>query len=64
MIWYSTMYVNKEFVKETGIVEIKEEDGATYRIYAIVRGVTHVIGESDDAKDAQSWLDKWPIEEK
>ena len=60
MIWYSTMYANKDFIEKTGVIERKGDDFVTYQAYAIIRGVTHIIGESDDGKDAQEWLDKWP----
>jgi hypothetical protein len=58
MIWNSTNYFNQDFVTETGISEKEYGDRTTYQVYAVILGVTHIIGESDTKKDAQSLIDK------
>jgi hypothetical protein len=45
-------------VTETGISEKEYGDRTTYQVYAVILGVTHIIGESDTKKDAQSLIDK------
>ena len=60
MIWYSTRYFNQKFVDKIGVTEITNGEGdKVFQAWAIIQGVTYVLGESDDKDDAQKWIDTW-----